>query len=121
MSIQHTSASVAKNRLHGIIRQDRSETMAGAAGDDLATCLMMGVHRSATIKASEDWTSALVAKHRPIASRIAGAGRATWNRLAIWALNAIEQASYHGVERLEALAARTHELRWDRIEKVAKR
>lgn len=120
MSIQHTSASVAKNRLQGIIQQDRSETMAGAAGDDLATCLMMGVHRSAQIKASEDWTSALVAKPRSAASRIAEACRATWNRLAIWGLNAIEQASYHGVERLEALAARTHELRWDRIKKASR-
>lgn len=119
MSIEHTSASVAKNRLQGIVRQDRAETMRGAAGDDLATCLMMGIHRSAQIKASEDWTSALVAKHKPIASRIAGAGRAAWNRLAIWALNVIEQASYRGVERLEALAARMRDLRWDRIKQGA--
>lgn len=121
MSTEHTSASVAKNRLQGIVRQDRAEIMVGAAGDDLATCLMIGVHRAAQIKASEDWTSALVAKHMPIASRIAEACRTAWDRLAIWALNAIEQASYHGAERLEALAARTHELRWNRIKKVAKR
>jgi len=81
---------------------------------------MMGIHRAAQMKPPEDWrTSALVAKHRPIASRIADACREAWGRVAIRALNAIEQASYHGIERLEALAARTHEMRWDRIKKQA--
>lgn len=103
MMPEYTSASVAKDRLQKIIMQDRAKVMTGGAGDDVVTCMMIGIYRARQIDESHSWMSALVVKRRPVFKRIMVACDEAFTRGILFALRRLERAMYRAAEGIDAL------------------